>query len=321
MNLLDQLRDVASADSLNRSIDDAIIPSLESLLRLRAEARSLGLSQRNMAAHQAGGYRSAFRGRGIDFEEVRVYQPGDDIRIMDWRVTARTGEPHTKVYREERERPVLFLVDQGASMMFGTQVAFKSVIAARIAALLAWAALDNNDWVGGLVFRGEHHRELRPAGRRQGVLQLCRALSAGSLEDMDVHPDGNALNTAMVQFSRIARPGNLIFLISDFHELDKNTPQFFARLAQRSDVVALLVYDPMEATPPEPGRYPVTDGSAFLTLDTSPSGARKAYRNILRQRIDAVESMCRKNAAHFHALSSTDPLTKSLAHGLHRWYR
>ena len=137
MNLLDQLRDVASADSLNRSIDDAIIPSLESLLRLRAEARSLGLSQRNMAAHQAGGYRSAFRGRGIDFEEVRVYQPGDDIRIMDWRVTARTGEPHTKVYREERERPVLFLVDQGASMMFGTQVAFKSVIAARIAALLA----------------------------------------------------------------------------------------------------------------------------------------------------------------------------------------
>ena len=322
MSLLDQIRDAALTASGADGVDETIIPSLESLLRLRPEARALGLShQRNMAALQAGGYRSAFRGRGIDFEEVRIYQPGDDIRSMDWRVTARTGEPHTKVYREERERPVLFLVDQGPSMMFGTRVAFKSVIAARAAALIAWAALDNNDRVGGLVFRGEHHRELRATSRRLGVLRLCRALSAGSLEDMNERAQGNTLNTAMVQFSRIARPGSMIFLISDFREVDEDTPQHFGRVARRCDVVALLVYDPIEAAPPEPGRYPVTDGAAFLTLDTTPSGARKAYRHILADRIDTVSSMCRRNGAHFHALSSSDALTTSLRQGLrHRYH-
>ena len=318
MSLLDQLRDVARPAS--GSPDDVVIPSLESLLRLRPEARSLGLSQKNMAAFQAGGYRSAFRGRGIDFEEVRIYQPGDDIRTMDWRVTARTGEPHTKVYREERERPVLFLVDQGPSMMFGTRVAFKSVIAARAAALIAWAALDNNDRVGGLVYRGERHRELRPTSRRQGVLQLCRALSDGSLDDMNQSTHGNALNSGLVQFARIARPGSMLFLISDFREVDESTPQHFVRIARHSDVVVILVYDPMEANPPEPGRYPVTDGTTFLTLDTTPRGARKAYRNILRDRIDTVSSLCRKNGAHFHPLSSDDHLTKSLRQGLHQRY-
>ena len=321
MSLLDQLRN-ATASEISGGIDDSVVPSLESLLRLRPEARRLGLSQqKKMAAHQAGGYRSAYRGRGIDFEEVRIYQPGDDIRTMDWRVTARTGEPHTKVYREERERPVLFLVDQGPSMMFGTRVAFKSVVAARAAALIAWAALDNNDRVGGLVFRGEHHRELRPTSRRRGVLQLCRALSAGSLDDMNRRAEGNGLNTAMVRFSRIARPGSMVFLITDFREADEETPVHFVRLAGHCDVVALLVYDPMEATPPQPGRYPVTDGAAFLTLDTTPAGARQAYRDILSDRIDAVSSMCRQNGAHFHPLSSHESLTQSLRQCLrHRYH-
>ena len=322
MSLLNQIRDGALAAAKSERVDERIIPSLESLLRLRPEARALGLSQqKNMAAMQAGGYRSAFRGRGIDFEEVRIYQPGDDIRTMDWRVTARTGEPHTKVYREERERPVLFLVDQSPSMMFGTRVAFKSVVAARAAALIAWAALDNNDRVGGLVFCGDQHRELRPTARRLGVLQLCRTLSAGSLANMNERADGNTLNAALVQFSRISRPGAMIFLISDFREIDEDTPQHFGRVARHCDVVTLLVYDPMEAAPPAPGRYPVTDGDAFLTLDTTPSGARKAYRHILSERIEAVSSMSLKNGAHFHALSCDDPLTTSLRHGLqHRYH-
>ena len=322
MSLLDQLRaTAASSTQTHDSIGDSIIPSLKSLLHLHAEARTLGLfNQRNMAAHQAGGYRSAYRGRGIDFEEVRIYQPGDDIRTMDWRVTARTGEPHTKVYREERERPVLFLVDQGASMMFGTRVAFKSVVAARAAALIAWAALDNNDRVGGLVFRGEFHRELRPTSRLYGVLQLCRALSAGSLDDMNEQTPGNALNTALGRFSRVARPGALVFLISDFREVDEETSQHFVRLTRHCDVVALLVHDPMEATPPEPGRYPVTDGTAFLTLDTTPSGVRKAYRDILGERIERVKSMCRKTGAHFHTLRADESLSGSLRHGLRQRY-
>ena len=126
------------------------------------------------AIDSGGGYVSPYRGRGMEFEEVRAYQPGDDIRNMDWRVTARTGRPHTKLFREERERPVLFLVDLGPSMAFGTRVAFKSVVAARAAALLAWAARDNGDRIGGIVFAGKRHRELRPAARERGMLPFSR---------------------------------------------------------------------------------------------------------------------------------------------------
>ena len=318
MSLLDQLRNVSltpASGSLPRT-EESVLPTLESLIRLRAKARGLGIRQRNMAADQAGGYTSAYRGRGIDFEEVRIYQPGDDIRTMEWRVTARTGEPHTKVYREERERPVLFLVDQGASMFFGTRVAFKSVVAARAAALIAWAAIDNNDRVGGVVFRGPEHSELRPTSRRRGVLQLCRALSAGTMEDMAKRFQGNALNAAMIRLSRITRPGSMVFLISDFRGTDEETTHLMVRLTQHCDVVVILVYDQLEATAPDPGRYPVTDGTAFLTLDTAPHGARRAYHNILRRRMDEVSTMCRKNGAHFLTLSADEPLTLALRRGL-----
>jgi len=320
MSLLDQLRDKAALVGRKKHVDDVIIPSLESLLQLRPEARRLGLSQKTVAALQAGVYRSAFRGRGIDFEEVRVYQPGDDIRTMDWRVTARTGTPHTKVYREEHERPVLFLVDQGSSMMFGTRLAFKSVVAAHAAALMAWAVLDNNDRVGGLVFRGDRHWQLRASARRTGVLALCKALSEGTLDDMNDTPEGNALNKALLRLSRITRPGSLLILISDFREADEQTAQLFARMAHHNDMAALLVHDPMEAHPPEPGRYPVTDGTRFLTLDTTPGGARDAYRSILKDRIATVSTLCRKNGAHFHTLSTGESLIRSLRHGLHQWY-
>jgi len=118
-----------------------------------------------------------FGGRGIDFEETRIYQPGDDIRTMDWRVTARTGKPHTKVYREERERPTFFLVDYNPSMFFGSKVAFKSVIAAKTAAILAWAAAREGNRVGGLVFSGNLLRTTPLKASSHGVLPLLKSLA------------------------------------------------------------------------------------------------------------------------------------------------
>ncbi len=145
-----------------------VILGSEELIRLRSQASLPGLApQRRVMTTQTGPYASPFKGRGIDFAEVRAYLPGDDIRNIDWRVTARTGQPHTKLFREERERPVLLLVDLGASMRFGTRVAFKSVLAARAAALLGWAAVGHGDRVGGVVFAGQEHQELRPLGRER----------------------------------------------------------------------------------------------------------------------------------------------------------
>ncbi len=146
---------------------------LEDLIALRFPARQLRLARRNRALSVlAGPNKSNFRGRGIDFEEVRSYQPGDDIRSIDWRVTARTGSAHTKLFREERERPVLVAVDQRSSMFFGSSHCFKSVLAAQLASLLAWSALDGGDRVGGLVFNDAGHREIRPRRSRKTVLAL-----------------------------------------------------------------------------------------------------------------------------------------------------
>ncbi|MBY0274525.1 DUF58 domain-containing protein, partial [Candidatus Binatia bacterium] len=132
--------------------DYGIVASVAELVALRSDAARLDASPRGrVRTLHAGAYASAFRGRGMEFDETRAYQPGDDVRAIDWRVTARTGRVHTKLFHEERERPVLLLVDQRMHMRFGTRDAFKSVVAARAAATVAWAARDQGDRVGGLI--------------------------------------------------------------------------------------------------------------------------------------------------------------------------
>ncbi|MDX1654777.1 MAG: DUF58 domain-containing protein, partial [Candidatus Competibacteraceae bacterium] len=178
------------------------------MIRLRLQAPALVGGTRRALSASAGLHASRFRGRGIDFQESRNYQPGDDIRNMDWRVTARTGRPHTKLYREERERPVILLIDTGPTLFFGTRVAFKSVIAARAAALIGWAAVAAGDRVGASFFGAGPHGELRPLGGRRGALGLIRIL-ADRLQPGD-RPEplpGDGLGAALGRVRRVARPG------------------------------------------------------------------------------------------------------------------
>ncbi len=292
--------------------------SIEELLRLRDQAAGLCFSpQRRVLSTQAGGYVSPYRGRGMEFEEVRAYQPGDDIRNMDWRVTARTGRPHTKLFREERERPVLFLVDLGPNMAFGTRVAFKSVVAARAAALLAWAARDNGDRIGGIVFAGKRHRELRPAARERGMLPFLKAL-------VDMQPTGimpaETGNGHWVDILRrlasAVRPGSLVFLLSDFHGLPHQAEQSFARLAAHNDVISILVFDPVEVAAPPAGRYPLSDGQRFAVLDTGDPTVADAYRNRFASHRDAVRALCHRHGSHFLTLATNQPVPETLRRGL-----
>lgn len=162
------------------------------LTRLRHAAREIDLVAMSKALNPLSGLlTSNFMGRGIDFAEVRVYQPGDDIRTIDWRVTARTGKPHTKLFQEEKERPVLLIVDQSKSMFFGSRVTFKSVIAAQAAALIAWTALEGGDRVGGLVFSDTGHREVRPRRTKRSVLHLLQEINLFN------HQLGKSTNSAI----------------------------------------------------------------------------------------------------------------------------
>ncbi len=295
-------------------VDSGIAIDLPSLIRLREEARRLHLAPRGkVLATRSGGHLSRFRGRGMEFDESRVYQPGDDVRNMDWRVTARAGDPHVKLFREERERPVWLLVDQGPSMRFGTRVAFKSVLAARAAALLAWSAADRGDRVGGLVFDETRHHELRPAARTRGVLPLLRCL-AGT--DSTRRQRGLAgTEEAAGQLVRLVRPGSLVFLLSDFRGLHADTP-WLAKLAAGSELVLTLISDPLEAHAPPPGSYAVTDGEASGLLDTRRRQLRDGYDDRFARHLALMQDLARRHRAHFIHLSTDQPPGQALADGL-----
>lgn len=253
--------------------------ALEDLIALRFPARQLRLARRNRALSVlAGPNKSNFRGRGIDFEEVRSYQPGDDIRGIDWRVTARTGSAHTKLFREERERPVLVAVDQRSSMFFGSSHCFKSVLAAQLAGLLAWSALEAGDRVGGLVFNGAEHREIRPRRSRRTVLALLSQVAEYNRALPLAAPDSADFAGILANLRRIVRPGSSLFIVSDFRGASQEhaREQLF-QLSQHIEITAIACSDPLEADLPRAGRYAVTDGQARSELDTADRGLRKAY--------------------------------------------
>ncbi len=293
-----------------RSVD------LRQLIGLRPLASDLGpmLLQRRVLAAQSGAYQSRHRGRGIDFHEVRVYQPGDDIRQMDWRVTARTGRAHTKLYHEERERPVLLAVDQGASMRFGTRVAFKSVLAAQAAALIAWGAAARGDRVGGVVFAGAAHAELRPQGRIHGVLRLLRALATaqGAHPSADAGTHVNGLHSALIRLARITHPGSLLFLLSDFRGFGPEAERLFAQLARHNEVVAVFLYDPLEAEPPPPGQYRVSDGTHFQTLEAGGKAFERRYRQRFEARRERLARCCRRHCVQLVSLATDAQLLPAL---------
>ncbi len=289
--------------------------SLQELIGLRQEARRLDITPRGkVLATRSGGHLSRFRGRGMEFDESRVYQPGDDVRNMDWRVTARAGRPHVKLYREERERPVWLTVDLGPSMRFGTRVAFKSVLAARAAALLAWSAVDQGDRVGGLVFDESRHFERRPVARTRGLLPLLKALSDTSI------PGGTGghahFSSAAGHLVHLVRPGSLVFLISDFAGIERAGTSWLTQLSAGSEVVLIQVYDPLEAAAPPPGLYPVTDGVRRGVLDTSGRNRRETWYRRFSEHCSALEDLARRYQAHLIELRTDLPPGEALARGM-----
>jgi uncharacterized protein (DUF58 family) len=264
---------------------------LHDLISLRFPARQLSLTRKKRALSVlAGPNKSNFRGRGIDFEEVRNYQPGDDIRTIDWRVTARTGSAHTKLFREERERPVLVVVDQRHSMFFGSTHCFKSVLAAQLASLLAWSALDSGDRIGGLVFNGVEHRDIRPRRSRKTALALLSHVAhynkALPLAGAD-KPESFA--EMLSNLRRIVRPGSAIFLVSDFHGADQELArEHMFQLSQHAEITAISCTDPMEGELPRGGHYAVTNGEQRSELHTADRKLRTRYRSHFTAQQDAL---------------------------------
>lgn len=265
--------------------------SLDRLISLRLAARQFDIrKQRRALARLAGNRRAHFRGRGIEFEEVRHYQAGDDIRAIDWRVTARTGEAHTKLFHEERERPVLIAVDQRASQFFGSRHCFRSVLAADLAALVAWSALAAGERVGGLVFDDSGHRDLRPRRSRHTVLGLLSMTCEFNARlQAPGQPNAEAFAEMLRNLRRIARPGSSLFLISDFAGgLGERGREHLFQLARHVEITAVHCTDPMDRELPPAGLYSVSDGQARRVIATGDAALRERYRRQWEDSRDAL---------------------------------
>jgi uncharacterized protein (DUF58 family) len=281
--------------------------NLSALVRLSEPAATLSLRPRSIRARQGGSYLSTFKGRGMEFDESRPYQPGDDVRDLDWRVTARTGRAHTKLYREERERPVHLWVDYRAPMFFATRGVYKSVFAARAAALLAWCAAHHGDRVGGVIFSAYSHHEFKPARGKASVLRLLRGLvEQPAPEDPDPQRARLAALHATARLRRVARPGSLVFLISDFRHLDATSLAHIRHLAHHNKLFWILVHDPLEAQLPPPGHYRFSDGQREFTLDTRDPAPARRYRHHHQERLQRLETYARQHRIRFLSATTTD---------------
>jgi len=294
--------------------------ALDDLIALSAVAHGASLARaRRAPALRSGGHASRWRGRGVDFRESRIYLPGDEIRHMDWRVTARSGKPHTKVFQEEREQGLLLVMDLNPGMRFGTRVRFKNVQAARAAALLAWMASTAGDRIGALGFGGGINGEVKPASGRRGVLHVLRAL-----RDWDAAADParqDPLSSGLARVRRLLRPGMRMILLSDGFSADTHAAQLLPQLAGRHDLAVVLVRDALELAPPPPGRYALHLGTARRVLDFSDAAVRGAWTQRFASARENLRSECQRLGIRVLDLDGHADLRRALAPLLARTHR
>jgi uncharacterized protein (DUF58 family) len=287
------------------------LPDLEELLGLRGGAKSLSLRARGSArALLLGAHRSSHRGRGLEFEEVRPYVPGDDLRSVDWRVTARRGRMHTKLFREERERPVWLLVDLDAAMFFGTRLQLKSMLAVRAAALLAWVTVLGGDRIGAVIANAATARALPARSREAGVLPILNAL-------IDLQPRApglpspDTLRSAERALAPLVHPGSLVLAISDFAALDAADRERWSDLCAHSECRWLWVTDPIERQGLPDGRFRAGNLRASLTLDGA--GVRPQWRRAWQEREARITSYAQDLRIALMRLDTGTNLIESLA--------
>ncbi|WFR97576.1 DUF58 domain-containing protein [Rhizobium tumorigenes] len=267
---------------------EGVYVSTDRLVALEAHARDLTFVQKARTHQQlAGRMQSSMRGRGLTFEELRDYLPGDDIRSIDWRVTARTNKPVVRVYSEEKERPALIIVDQRINMFFGSRLSMKSVAAAEMAMLCAWRILGSGDRVGGFVFNDVDIDEVKPHRSRNAVIAFAGRIAQQNRllkADAPQASFANQLDAALTSVSNIAKHDHLIVIISDFDGHTAATRDRLLRLSGANDVICILVYDPFLLDLPKTGNIVVSGGALQAELSLRNTGVRTSIADFARDR-------------------------------------
>ncbi|MBC9251317.1 hypothetical protein A9179_13665 [Pseudomonas alcaligenes] len=288
--------------------------SLAELIEMRHRVREVQLfSTPARRSPLIGLHHSKLRGRGVDFDQVRVYQPGDDVRTIDWRVTARTQEPHTKLFHEERERPIFIMVEQSRRLFFGSALQFKSVLAAQAASLFGWAALSHNDRIGGLVFGDNEHHEIKPRRSKQSLLQLLNRLGrANQALHSEAQSSRDGFGLALRRAREVLRPGSLVIIICDERALSDAAEQQLSLLARHTDLILLPLSDPLDHALPAAGLLRFLEHGAQLELDTHDADLRAAYHALGEQRRGRWQRLAQKLGVPLLALSTASDLVEQL---------
>jgi uncharacterized protein (DUF58 family) len=283
---------------------------LDGLIALDRRGRRVSfLPRQPVRSLLAGRYASRMRGRGLNFEEIRDYRSGDDVRSIDWKVTARLRKPHVRVFNEERDRQGLLVIDQRLSMFFGSRLAMKSVTAAQAAAIGAWRILAAGDRVGGIVFNDSDIAEVRPQRSRAAVLQLLghvvgqnQALGVGR----GIASEPAMLNRALDRARRLALHDATVVIVSDFDGADETTRRMVGGMAAHNSVVALLVHDPLQSDLPPSARMTVTDGELQIMLEVGRDNIRKHIQEMTDARLKSVFAWTREIGVPVLPLSAAE---------------
>lgn len=293
-----------------------VYASLDELMRLRYRASGFSfLPRQPIHSILSGRHASRLRGRGLNFEELRDYLPGDDTRNIDWRVTARTRKPHVRVYTEEKDRTVWLLVDQRISMFFGSRWKMKSVVAAEATAVAAWRVFSQGDRVGAVIFDDSDIRIIPPQRSEERVSQILKqvirknhALNSSS----DIKPGAHMLNRALERVTTLARHDCLVCLIGDGTGLDEESRKYVTRLTEHNDVLSVFIYDPLEQSLPEAGRLVFSDGSSNLEFNTAEKALRKAFSDDFQMRMSRMKATSRRHSIPLIPVNTTQPVMEQV---------
>jgi len=299
-------------------LDAGVYVDLDQLIALEQKGRKVSLLPRQpVHSLLSGRYASRMRGRGLNFEEIRDYRSGDDVRSIDWKVTARLQSPHVRVFDEERDRQGLLVVDQRLSMFFGTRRAMKSVTAAEIAAVVAWRILSVGDRVGGIVFNDRSIEEVRPQRSRRIVLQYLTKLAEQNQAlgvGRGITRDATMLNRALDRIRRVAPHDATVVIFSDFDGADETTRHAIAALAAHNTVIAVLIHDPSQSELPATGRMTVTDGELQIALDVAHGSTRQNILDMSKTRLRSVFEWTRDFGVPVLPLSTAEEPVNQLHH-------
>lgn len=300
---------------------DGIRLCLAELLQYKDQAVRWLPPAQSIWSHLNGKHTSRQKGRGMNFSEVRPYQAGDDIRAIDWRVTARTGKTHTKLFTEEREQPVMLLIDLSSSMQFGSQLMLKSVQAAHFASLLCWLTIKEQDRIGAIVYNGKTLHEIKPTGRQQGALRVINQLIASQahinththeVNEADTQPN-ILFSEALRHLSHLCPKGSEIIIVSDFHSLKADDKQSLSRLRHHNRIQFVQIHDPLEqGITAFRGTEQVADQTQSVWLNFAAATTREQLGNQFQYHQALIKTLANSLAIPLYSLNAALPLLQQL---------